>query len=228
MSKFNFYLGIIILLSIKSFKTFSQIDSQFRSNIGVVKYGGVDINIPEFDGFIECLSLPKMTEISKIINYPGNRNLAMYINKSDFQELVENNDAEFSEIIRIYVSDDLEKSKFSLHDFERFDSLIKSNFIEENWEKLSPKLIIENEHFEWKRPVLIDSYRHSNSVFTHVFLLKYIFGVNEYYYLCAGNMILTESKSVWFAYYNLYEGQESVSLLKKRNDYQVFSFLSSN
>ena len=70
-------------------------------------------------------------------------------------------------------------------------------------------------------PILIDSYSPNEKVRTFIIMTKILFGENEIVRLMSLNMIEIKNRLVNLVYYKDYEGLESITKLKSKNDYMV-------
>lgn len=223
------FLAVVILAPVKgNAKDFPLIFASDTNDVKIKMFGTTAISLPNIAGMIESIDEKDVYEISELVNFPGNRNLGFYLSEKDYKELRSEGDKEFEDFLRVYVNDDLKNITYSNEDLEKIDSIIKSGFVQKNWNNLYPQLQINMKDYRWDKPILIDSYRHSEKVFTHVFFMKLLMNNTEYYYLCAGNIVLIKSRPVWIAYYNLYNDEDTLSLLKKRNDFYIFRILEVN
>ena len=194
----------------------------------IAKYGNVEIILPEVDGMIECRTNPSMKDFFDEINYPGNIMLGGYVNSDRFSKILNNNSNSFDDYFLVYASSISKEINSTKADMAKLGEMITNGMGKGEWEVIKGKIENKIEFATVGKPVLIDEYSVVADIMSFVMLGKYIVNKKEIIRIVVSNIALIKDRLIWMAYYKDYNGEESLTKAKAKNDYLAILISNEN
>lgn len=234
-------IKVVISLAIKNNNVKSQNDNYTTDNtINVqpisnekscdksVRFGNIDVCLPEIDGMTECYSNPMVKERADNTEYEGNSELGFYLNNETYKKVNKINEINFDDYFKIYATKSFAYKKFELPELNNMANKMEGNYIKTNWSELKKKAEKNRDFVSIGKPVLLDSYIPNKNIRTFVMLTKYNVDNTEFIMVATLNMVLIKEHLIWLAYYKNYNGEESINKAKSKNDYIVLRLDEEN
>jgi hypothetical protein len=229
------YFGLLILMATMSCSQTGQQNNSTAKTIEhkircekSVSFGDIDICLPIIDGMTECYSTPIVKSRADEFNYEGNSILAYYLNNTTYKQVDKLNEIIFDDYFQIYATNKFKGIKVGQSELNELANMIDSNCIKENWNDLKEKVEKNHDYLSVGRPVLIESYSLNNKVRTFVMILKYKIDNNELVSIMTMNIVQIKERFIGLAYYKNYDGEESITKAKSKNDYIVLQLTDEN
>lgn len=196
-----------------------------------VVFGGKDICLPKVAGYNECYEYPRIKTIADLTEVDKNKVLGYYINDADHADKEAFGNGTADDFFKVYGTKAIEHLPADESALSQMESLLKSNFIVESWDKITDEIgdLSIGDFIEVGKPKLINNYRLNDESFSCVMLIRYnVEGIEPYTMAMTMNGLLLNERLVWLAYYQLYEGESTIQKLQERNNFIVNSILKSN
>ena len=195
-----------------------------------VAYGDVAICLPAISGMVECYDNPKVKARADAFNPDINVILGYYLNDSTYKQVERSEEVVIDDYFQIYASKNLQGVKVTTAELDKMGETISDNYIKENWNDLNEKINKEFDFLSVAKPILLDAYTPSADACTYVLIIKYEEeGVEDFHILLTTmNILKLQDRMIFMAYYKLFENEESVNVIKKRNDEIVEALVAAN
>ncbi len=195
-----------------------------ESNVPV---GNILINLPEFDGMKECYSVPIVKRKADESHHGNEFILGYYLNNKTYSKVDSIYNIVFDDFLIISASNEMKQRNFTTDEYNSITKIINDSFIKKNWDDLK-EVIENNNYYSVGRPILISNYSVRDNASTYIIIIKYQLGDYETVSLLLLNTVYLKGKIINLAYTKFYEGENSITDAKAKNDYMLYQFLDEN
>jgi tetratricopeptide (TPR) repeat protein len=208
------FLFIALILNGQSSKSHCQKEE---------KIGNETFCLPSLNEMIECSGDEKIIKYIDKVSLNNNRNIALYLSEKSYLNI---DTQKIDDYIIVYTSRKLENdiitNKF-IYLMDSFTTQYSKFFIDENWEIIQNEISKKNSDLKFDRPILIDHYFIMDSVPCSITISRISEGFIDDIYVTASVFRSLKDKFIAYAYYLLYDGENSIRKAREKIDY--FSFL---
>jgi hypothetical protein len=192
-----------------------------------VNIGGSHICLPEINGMTECFDEFKNRDIIQSLNKEENRFFSYYMNDSIYDIYKNNEITQNNDFFTMFIPYKIENYDASIDDVIALNKALKSNYVNDNWDRIKIKLDY-NPKLTFSKPILIESYEVFPKVESIINISSFRNGNREVILLNVGTVCLINNRLVMVNYYKIYEGQESIKIAKSKSDYIIYNLMSEN
>ena len=193
-------------------------------------YGDAQICLPEFTGMKECYSNPTIKERADRLLSIGASILAFYLPNQYYEKIDNLNDIPF--IYGCFIVWGMEKIKdYSINsnsDLDEAFQAMNNSFKKFNSTKNKTDSLGIFDYIQFENPVLFEAYSPNTNARTSVTLQSFKVENKEFILIQIINMVVVKGKLIEISDYFDYEGKESITKAKAKNDYFILRFLEEN
>lgn len=227
-----FYLPIFLLLLHTSCKNY---DADIKNSTivkipcsRIVSVGNASICLPKIDGLIECYQNPIVKEMADHYEFRNNKVYGFYLSEEVYSMVDYLGTFPIDDYLKIYAPKSIENLIANIAELNKLSEVLKSGFIETNWQNISKDIDEITSYIKVDQPVMIDKYSVSDYAHTIVLLSKVRSAEIEKVMCMTLNAILVKNRIIFLAYYKDYFDESSVRLTKSKNDYIVLRLIQAN
>lgn len=222
-------LGLII--SCNNNRSKEYLDSQTLNSTHCdksIKWGDLDICIPEIGSMRECITHSKINKLMKEVDNTQFTYLAYFLNDTIYSKLDSNSIDGWDDYFLVYVINSLKNQKINEYQLDYLSNKMTESFNKTNWKEIDKKIktLVKNKSVD--RPLLLETYKMSETTRTFVSISNINNGRKENVSIITTNILLIKNRIIFLAYYMYYDGLDSIKLAKAKNDYILLSFLNLN
>jgi len=193
----------------------------------LIRWGDIDICLPEIDGMKNTYVLPKMKKKLDDFEYKGNSVLAYYVSDDVYSQIDNIEEIVYDDYFKIYSVNKLKNAFANNNTLEQVSNAIKSS-LNTDWQARKEKMEEQWNDFSFDKPVLIEDYYITPNVSSLLFLMKAAIGDCERIMVTTMNIVIVNDRVIYICYYKYYEGEDSIKKTKAKNDYFVLRFMDEN
>ena len=198
-------------------------------------FGGIKICFPEIKNMIECYQDEDVKIWSDQFKGSDDEQiLGIYLLEDDFEDFYSSIINGFDQYFKIYATKSIKNIDFDNEMLQLVSDEITKVF-DNGYDKVEG--IVNNrmdEIFEGElkidKPILLDSYKLDDNIYTAVSLMKLLTQNtdDDITLIAILNTVLIKKKIIFFAYYETYDGTESIKRARALNDLFGLKFMYQN
>lgn len=215
-----------LLLSIILFLNCTQ---KGQPCVNSVSFGDINICLPEIAGMKECYSIPIVKARADKFNYVGNSILGYYLNDYSYNHLADFDKSTTDDSFQLFATNKMKGLKVGQRELDYVVNMMSGKHIKSNMkevEKIGQGIF---DYISIDSTVLIESYSTNINIRTIVTLNKVqINNGAEVIIVSVLNMVILKERLITLSYYKIYEGLESITNAKQKNNNFLLRLLNSN
>lgn len=193
-----------------------------------IRWGEINICLPEIDGMKNVYSIPKMKKMLDEWEHKNNSVLAYYISNDVYKQIDNIEEIIYDDYFKIYSVNNFKNALADKNALEKVASGTKAVFNTSLQNSSRIKEEMKKRNMSFDKPILIEDYFVNPNVSTSLLLMKANVGDYERIMVATINIALVKNRIIYICYYKDYEGEESIKKAKAKNDYFVLRFMNEN
>lgn len=239
MKFLNLLSILLLIIVINCSKSNSNSDPNISNRLNIkskdkncertFQFGTAILCIPKIKGMYNVINNAESKDYIQSKNFPGNTDVAYYVNKKLYKNLQVLWDDQFDDFFQIYVTNHNEDKDVNDSYFTEVNENYLQKYINSpQWEALKKKLENMNERNVFEKPIITESYSLSKNSMQYVTLVTIRKDNTSKNMIAIGNMFIVKNRLFFSTYNKFYHNLNSIEEAKKRNNEIMHKILDAN
>ncbi len=215
--KYSLTIGLSLFAALLCNNIFAQ--DKPNASETIINTGNIQIHLPKLSGFTECLNDKNTKEHVESRTLSENLNLALYITDQDYLNIDDIEFKHLSNYLLVFTTKELENVDINSYFINALDSIIISNYGVNTWNLAKSQIENKVKNLKIDEPVLLEHFMIDSETPCIITLTRALYSNREKIYLTATSLNSINNRFISFAWYKLYEGEESIAELKSEISY---------
>ena len=176
----------------------------------------------------ECFRENAINEYVSRFDFDVNEIIGFYLSQNDHDNFKSGANPKMDGYLKIFSPKRLKNLEISNSNLNEMSDLMSSNFLNSRWDDITKKVDELGTKLKIDVPIKLEEYNLSDNSRTIITFMKTSSEIDEVFTIMVINLLNIKNRLIWASYYQSYSGHETVSFVKKKNDYLINKLLTSN